>query len=89
MSGGRGGREETQRSGQELTPEPDFACLSLIAHPVAAVARKSFIRGPYHLGAFSMVCGVLSCCWVAFITVLFVLPTVYPGGPHVLGVLVP
>ena len=41
-------------------------------------ARKTFQRGPLHLGRFSLVVGWLATFWVAFITVIFVLPTVYP-----------
>ncbi|GAB4822974.1 hypothetical protein N2152v2_010020 [Parachlorella kessleri] len=42
------------------------------------VARKTFQRGPLHLGRFSLIVGWLATFWVAFITVVFVLPTVYP-----------
>lgn len=49
--------------------------------PVAlriTVARKTFVRGSFHLGRFSILIGAISVLWVAFVTVIFVLPTVYP-----------
>ncbi|KAF9158651.1 hypothetical protein DFQ26_007384 [Actinomortierella ambigua] len=41
-------------------------------------SRNTFERGPIHLGPFSTVIGAAACIWVAFITVLFVLPGSYP-----------
>lgn len=41
-------------------------------------ARKTFVRGPFHLGRFSLLVGWVATLWVAFITVVFVLPTAYP-----------
>jgi amino acid transporter len=41
---------------------------------------ESFQRGPWHLGRWSMVVGTVAVAWVAFITVLFMLPQVYPVG---------
>jgi amino acid permease (GABA permease) len=40
----------------------------------------SFQRGPWHLGRWSMLVGTVAVAWVAFITVLFMLPQVYPVG---------
>jgi amino acid transporter len=37
-----------------------------------------FVRGPWHLGRWSKPIGIISVIWVAFITVLFMLPTVSP-----------
>ncbi|ORZ14128.1 amino acid permease-domain-containing protein, partial [Absidia repens] len=42
------------------------------------VARKSFKRGPFHLGRFSDVINLTSCCWIIFTSILFVCPTEYP-----------
>jgi amino acid permease (GABA permease) len=39
---------------------------------------QSFQRGPWHLGRWSTVVGVIACIWVVFITILFVLPTASP-----------
>ena len=39
---------------------------------------SAFERGPWHLGRWSRPIGIIACVWVAFITVLFMLPTVYP-----------
>src|SRR5579859_8166752 len=37
---------------------------------------KNFVPGPWHLGAWSKPVGVIAVVWVAFITILFMLPTV-------------
>jgi amino acid permease (GABA permease) len=37
-----------------------------------------FQRGPWHLGRWSMVVGVIAVVWVGFITILFMLPQVKP-----------
>ncbi|KAJ3268321.1 hypothetical protein HDV01_003122 [Terramyces sp. JEL0728] len=43
------------------------------------ISKKSFVPGPFHLGRFSPIVGWISVLWVAFITVLFVLPTSLPN----------
>ncbi|KAJ3694090.1 hypothetical protein LUZ60_009570 [Juncus effusus] len=42
------------------------------------LGRKSFVRGPFHLGKCSVLIGWISVLWVATITVLFSLPVAYP-----------
>jgi hypothetical protein len=42
------------------------------------IDRKTFRPGPFHLGRYSLVVGWVAVIWVAFITVLFCLPVVYP-----------
>jgi amino acid permease (GABA permease) len=37
-----------------------------------------FKRGPWHLGRWSRVVGVIATIWVAFITILFMLPQAFP-----------
>jgi len=39
---------------------------------------ESFERGPWHLGRWSRPIGIAAVAWVAFITILFMLPTVSP-----------
>ncbi|KAI9025028.1 amino acid/polyamine transporter I [Phycomyces nitens] len=41
-------------------------------------ARKTFQKGPFHLGPFSNVINVISCFWILFTSVLFLCPTEYP-----------
>ncbi len=41
-------------------------------------AGDAFVRGPWHLGRWSRPIGVVATLWVAFITILFVLPTASP-----------
>ncbi|KAI9275653.1 amino acid permease-domain-containing protein, partial [Phascolomyces articulosus] len=50
------------------------------AIPIACklLNRKAFRRGPLHLGRFSEPIGCIALLWIAFITVLFVLPPEYP-----------
>jgi amino acid transporter len=38
----------------------------------------NFVPGPWHLGRWSRPIGIIAVIWVAFITILFVLPTVTP-----------
>ncbi|OAD79505.1 hypothetical protein PHYBLDRAFT_139540 [Phycomyces blakesleeanus NRRL 1555(-)] len=42
------------------------------------VARKTFVRGPFHLGPFSDIINFSSCCWILLTSVLFICPTEYP-----------
>ena len=42
------------------------------------LARKSFVPGPFNLGAFSIMVGWVAVLWVATITILFSLPVQYP-----------
>jgi amino acid permease (GABA permease) len=39
---------------------------------------QSFQRGPWHLGRWSMVVGWVAVVWVGFISILFMLPQIYP-----------
>ncbi|KAK9235417.1 amino acid/polyamine transporter I [Lipomyces kononenkoae] len=40
--------------------------------------QKNFVKGPFDLGRFSLPVGVISCCWVLFITIVFCLPEANP-----------
>ena len=40
------------------------------------MARKRFQKGPFHMGAFSIPCGIIACLWIILTSCLFVLPTV-------------
>jgi amino acid transporter len=42
------------------------------------LARKSFVVGPFNLGSWGVMVGWVAVLWVAIITILFSLPTVYP-----------
>ncbi|KAI9013801.1 amino acid permease-domain-containing protein [Phycomyces nitens] len=42
------------------------------------VARKTFVRGPFHLGPFSDIINFSSCCWILLTSALFICPTEYP-----------
>jgi len=39
---------------------------------------EAFVRGPWHLGRWSRPINVVALCWVAFISILFMLPTFTP-----------
>lgn len=42
------------------------------------INHKDFEPGPFNLGMFGPLIGTIACLWVAFLTVIFVLPNVYP-----------
>ncbi|CAO3641620.1 unnamed protein product [Cunninghamella blakesleeana] len=42
------------------------------------VARKTFQPGPFHLGKYSNMIHLTSCCWILFTSILFLCPTEYP-----------
>ncbi|KAJ3006844.1 hypothetical protein HKX48_009451 [Thoreauomyces humboldtii] len=42
------------------------------------LGRRTFVKGPVHLGRLSFVIGWTAVLWTAFITILFVLPAGYP-----------
>ncbi|KAI9288839.1 amino acid/polyamine transporter I [Umbelopsis sp. AD052] len=42
------------------------------------ISRKTFVSGPWKLGVFAVPLGVISCLWLLFTCVLFILPTVAP-----------
>ncbi|KAF9157857.1 hypothetical protein DFQ26_008255 [Actinomortierella ambigua] len=42
------------------------------------LARKTFQRGPFHLGRFSIPVGIVASLWICVTSVLFVCPTEYP-----------
>jgi len=44
------------------------------------MAGDSFQRGPWHLGQWSRVVGVIAVLWIVLIAILFILPSVAPGN---------
>ena len=42
------------------------------------LARKSFVPGPFNLGAWGVMTGWVAVLWVCMITILFSLPVQYP-----------
>ena len=69
-------------------PQNSWAPIATIGLYVAYVAPTylrlrqgdSFKRGPWHLGRWSYLVGTIAVVWVAFITILFMLPTASPIG---------
>ncbi|EIW52633.1 amino acid transporter [Trametes versicolor FP-101664 SS1] len=49
------------------------------------VYRKRFVRGPFHLGAFSYPVAIISCLWIAFISIAFILPQANPVDSQTLN----
>lgn len=47
--------------------------------------RKDFVRGPFHLGAFSYPVAIAASLWIALISILFMLPTLTPVGTQTLN----
>jgi len=50
------------------------------AIPIAlrVVYREKFVRGPFHLGAFSYPIALTAVVWIAFIAIAFILPQINP-----------
>ena len=44
------------------------------------IAGSRFQRGPWHLGQWSRPIGIIAVLWIAFISILFVLPQAAPGN---------
>ncbi|KZO93984.1 APC amino acid permease [Calocera viscosa TUFC12733] len=42
------------------------------------IDHQRFVRGPFHLGAFSIPVGIAAVCWIITITILFILPQINP-----------
>ncbi|KAI5120999.1 hypothetical protein M0805_000460 [Coniferiporia weirii] len=57
------------------------------AIPIAlrVVYRKRFVRGPFHLGAFSYPVAITAVTWIAFIAIAFILPQENPVGSQTLN----
>ena len=47
-------------------------------------ARK-FVRGPFHLGAFSYPIATIAVLWIAFISIAFILPNENPVNSQTLN----
>lgn len=57
------------------------------AIPIAlrVVYRKRFVRGPFHLGMFSYPVAIISCLWIGFISIAFILPQANPVNTQTLN----
>src|SRR5260370_8489290 len=44
------------------------------------IAGEKFQRGPWHLGQWSPIVGWIAVGWIAFISILFILPQAAPGN---------
>ncbi|KAG1721890.1 hypothetical protein EDB19DRAFT_1917028 [Suillus lakei] len=47
--------------------------------------RQRFVRGPFHLGAFSIPIAVAAVTWIAFIAIVFLLPQANPVDSQTLN----
>ncbi|KAF8742321.1 hypothetical protein AX14_005190 [Amanita brunnescens Koide BX004] len=47
--------------------------------------RQDFVRGPFHLGRFSIPIAVTAVTWIAFITIVFILPEINPVNSQTLN----
>ncbi|KAJ6541982.1 APC amino acid permease [Mycena vulgaris] len=55
--------------------------------PIAlrVIYRDQFVRGPFHLGAFSYPIAITSVLWIMFISIAFILPSVNPVNSQTLN----
>jgi amino acid transporter len=42
------------------------------------LTRDTFVPGPFNLGKYSQINGIIAISWISFISILFILPTEYP-----------
>jgi len=49
------------------------------------INRQDFERGPFHLGLFSIPVAVTAVTWIAFITIVFILPQINPVNSQTLN----
>ncbi|KAI6021042.1 amino acid/polyamine transporter I [Pisolithus marmoratus] len=61
--------------------------ISYDAFPIAlrVIYRERFVRGPFHLGAFSMPVAIGAATWIAFIAIAFILPQANPVDSQTLN----
>jgi hypothetical protein len=59
--------------------------LSAIPIALRVVYRKDFQRGPFHLGAFSYPVAIAAVTWIAFISIVFILPELNPVNTQTLN----
>ncbi len=45
---------------------------------ITGYGRRTFVQGQFSLGSFSIPCGIISCIWLFFTSLLFLFPTSYP-----------
>ncbi len=69
-----------------LTLDIDFLLVTP-AIPIAlrVIYAKKFVRGPFHLGAFSYPVAVAAVLWIAFISIAFILPSENPVNSQTLN----
>jgi hypothetical protein len=59
----------------------------ILGIPIAlrVIYRKSFVRGPFHLGPFSYPVALLAVTWIMFISIAFILPELNPVNDQTLN----
>ncbi|PPQ69401.1 hypothetical protein CVT25_004634 [Psilocybe cyanescens] len=55
--------------------------------PIAlrVIYRDQFVRGPFHLGAFSYPVAIVAVLWIIFISIIFILPQINPVDSQTLN----
>lgn len=56
-------------------------CTSGIPIALRVVYRTDFVRGPFHLGAFSYPIAFAAVTWIGFISIAFILPSLNVSDP--------
>ena len=66
---------------------PSYTKSQCVGIPIAlrAIYGKRFKRGPFHLGPFSYPVAVISCLWIVFISIAFILPQANPVDSQTLN----
>jgi len=55
--------------------------------PIAlrVIYHRNFVKGPFHLGAFSLPVSIIAVLWINFIAIVFILPQVNPVDSQTLN----
>lgn len=66
---------------------PLVSSLLFLAIPIAlrVINRDTFVRGPFHLGAFSYPVAIAAVVWIMFISIVFMLPQINPVNSQTLN----
>ena len=60
-------------------------CFPAIPIALRVIYHDQFVRGPFHLGIFSFPVAITAVTWIAFISIVFILPELNPVNSQTLN----